>query len=259
LALNDIEKPSSNNLYRFSVDPQNEARQLAYYVHNKSLRRALVIAPKGPWGESIANAFNHSWQQLNGETSDTLLFENKADINGTIRDFLGVAHSHDRYSNLVRTLWKRPKFYARRRQDFDVVILLSYPSMARQIRPMLNYYYAGDLPIYGTSLLYSGSPKPRQDADLNGVIFAEMPYLLDKHNTQISKAWPEQFNSYNRLFAMGKDAYLLSHQLNLLTLFPMMGVTDNTGTLFIDNQQQIVRQLSWAQFKKGVVQPLKIS
>lgn len=256
LALNDVEKPDSNNLYRFSVDPQNEAKQLAHYVHNKGLRRALIIAPKGTWGESIANAFNQSWQQSGGEISSTLLFENKTEINGAIRDFLGVAHSYDRYNNLVKTIWKRPKFYARRRQDFDSVILLSYASMARQIRPMLNYYYAGDLPVYGTSLLYSGSPKPRQDSDLNGVIFAEMPYLLNKQKPLLSKTWPEQFNSYNRLYAMGKDAFLLSHQLNILNIFPMMGVTDNTGTLFIDNNRQIVRQLTWAQFKKGVVQKL---
>ncbi len=259
LALNDIDRSASNNFYRFSVDPQNEARQLAYRVHADGQRRALVIAPKGTWGESIANAFNQNWQQLNGELADTFYFDSKTDVNDAIRKLLGVENSHDRYNDLVRTLWKRPKFYARRRQDFDVIILLSYASMARQIRPMLNYYYAGNVPIYGTSLLYSGSPKPQQDVDLNGVIFGDMPYLLDTPKPLMSKSWPEQFNSYNRLFAMGKDAYLLSHQLNLLTLFPMMGVLDNTGTLFMDSQRQVIRQLEWAQFKNGLAKPLKTS
>lgn len=256
LALNDVEIAPSNNFYRFSVDPQNEAQQLAYYVHDKGLRHALVIAPMGVWGESIANAFNQSWQKLNDQPSAQLYVDNKSDINNAIRNILGISNSDERYNNLVKTIWQRPKFYARRRQDLDVVVLLAYPSMARQVRPMLNYYYAGDLPIYGTSLLYSGSPMPRQDSDLNGIIFAEMPYLLDNNNPQVTKNWPEQFNSYNRLFAMGKDAYLLSQQLNLLQTFPMMGLADNTGTLFIDGEQQIIRQPSWAEFKQGQVQPL---
>ncbi len=33
------------------------------------------------------------------------------------------------------------------------------------------------------------------------------------------KNWPEQFNSYNRLYALGRDSHLLTTRLNQLLLF----------------------------------------
>lgn len=256
IALNDVDNITTKNLYQFSIDPQNEAEQLATKIYNDGFRNALIIAPAGNWGQSIAQTFLQKWQQQGGRLVDKLYFDNKTNINASVKTLLNVSDSSQRKNDLVRTIWKRPKFYPRRRQDFDVVVLLSYASKARQIRPMLKYYYAGNVPVYGTSLLYSGSPKPQSDVDLNGIIFGEMPYLLKNPKSLINKTWPEQFNSYNRLFAMGKDASLLSHQLNQLQLFPMMGVLNNTGTLFIDNKGQIVRQLKWAKFRNGIAKAI---
>lgn len=256
IALNDIDMAVSPNFYQFSIDPQNEAAQLASKVYNDGLRRVLVIAPKGHWGESIAQTFSNTWQKLGGNLAELFYFDETTDMNQGIRQLLDISDSHDRKNNLVRTIWKRPQFYPRRRQDFDGVILLSYASKARQIRPLLKFYYAGDVPVYGTSLLYSGTPNPQYDADLNGIVFGEMPYMLKNKANLITKPWPEQLNNYNRLYAMGKDAFLLGKRLNQLKLFPMLGSLNNSGTLFIDNKGQITRQLAWAKFKNGVVQPL---
>ncbi len=256
IALNDVDDVVTRNLYQFSVDPQNEAKQLATKVYQDGFRNALVIAPSGKWGESIANTFLTKWYQQGGKLTDKLYFDDKTNINSSIKKLLDISDSNQRKNDLVRTIWKRPKFYPRRRQDFDVVVLLSHASKARQIRPMLKYHYAGDVPVYGTSLLYSGSPKPQSDVDLNGIIFGEMPYLLNNRKSLVTKAWPEQFNSYNRLYALGKDASLLSHQLNQLKLFPLMGALNNTGTLFLDEQGQIIRQLQWAKFKNGLAKSI---
>lgn len=255
IALNDIDRRVPSQFYQLSIDPEHEAAQLADKVYDDGLRRALIIAPKGQWGESIGQTFEQQWRRRGGQVADLFLFEPKQDMNQAIRKLLDISDSYDRKNQLVKTIWKRPTFYPRRRQDFDVVIILAYASKARQIRPMLKYYFAGDVPVYGTSLLYSGSPNAHHDIDLNGVIFGEMPYLLKKPQQLVKKSWPEQLNSYNRLYAMGKDAYLLSHQLNQLKLFPLMGVFDNTGTLFIGSNGQIIRQLDWAKFEHGLAKP----
>ncbi len=52
-----------------------------------------------------------------------------------------------------------------------MVFLLSYPSKARQIMPLLKYYYAGDVPVYATSSVYTGGVNVMKDRDLNGIIF----------------------------------------------------------------------------------------
>ena len=256
IALNEVESVAANNFYQFSIDPQNEATQLAYKVFADGYKQALVIAPEGSWGESIAQNFISQWTAQGGNVTDTFYFNDKTDMDKSISHLLDISDSQERKNELVRTIWKRPKFFPRRRQDFDVIVLLSYASKARQIRPMLKYYYASNIPIYGTSLLYSGTPNAQFDSDLNGVIFSEMPYLFDTKNTKSKTAWPEQYNSYNRLYALGKDAYLLSYQLNQLKLFPMMGVQDNTGTLFIGQNGKIQRQLEWAKFRNGKIEPL---
>ena len=256
IALNDIEQSMPSNFYQFSIDPHIEAIQLANRVYGDGYRRALIIAPEGSWGESIAQSFLQNWHHLGGAVAASMYFSNQTNIKQAIGQVLGISDSDNRKNNLVRTIWKQPKFYPRRRQDFDVVILLAYASKARQIRPMLKYYFAGDVPIYATSLIYSGAPNPQADADLNGITFGDMPYLLKQPDKLVHKSWPEQFNSYNRLLALGKDAYLLSGQLNQLKIFPMMGVLDNTGTLFIDGNGQIVRQLDWAIFNSGLARPL---
>ena len=133
-----------------------------------------------------------------------------------------------------------------------MIFLLSYPSMARQIMPLLNYYYADDVPVYATSSVYAGSENSMKDRDLDGIIFCDMPWVF-RHQMG-SRNWPEQFNSYNRLYALGLDSYALSNQLNQLLLFPALGVSDNSGVLYLSEHQKIARILVFGQFKQGLAQ-----
>ena len=43
----------------------------------------------------------------------------------------------------------------------------------------MAFQYAGDLPVYATSHLYTGTNNPTQDQDLNGIRFCETPWLLN--------------------------------------------------------------------------------
>ena len=90
------------------------------------------------------------------------------------------------------------------------------------------------------------------DRDLDGVIFCDMPWVF---NHQMgTRNWPDQFNSYNRLYALGLDSFALSRQLNQLILFPALGVSDNSGVLYLSANQQIARILAFGQFRQGLAQ-----
>lgn len=132
--------------------------------------------------------------------------------------------------------------------------MVAYPTQARQIRPLLRYYYAGNIPVYATSAVYSGTQDTMKDRDLDGIIFCDMPWVF-AHPTG-SRNWPEQLNSYNRLYALGLDSYALTSQLNQLLLFPAMGVSDKSGVLYLTPYHQIARILSWGQFRQGVAEIL---
>src|SRR5205823_5983563 len=68
----------------------------------------------------------------------------------------------------------------KRRQDADMIFMIAPPEYARQIKPLLNYYYAGNLPIYATSHVYQGIPNAALDNDLNGIQFCDMPWTINQ-------------------------------------------------------------------------------
>ncbi|KTC84986.1 lipoprotein [Legionella brunensis] len=250
LLLNDMETELSSNAYRFGLSPSNEARQVAVKASKSGHKRALIIAPAGPWGDEIVSAFTAQWRSAGGSVADKLSYANNSDLNIAIRALLRVTESQGREKQIKQLLGQNIQATPSRRQDFDMIFLLAYPSKARQIMPLLKYYFAGNVPVYATSTVYSGSTNAMKDKDLDGIIFCDMPWIFE--HQMGSRNWPEQLNSYNRLYALGMDSYALATQLNQLMLFPAMGIHDKSGVLYLNRSQQVARIPVWGQFKGGV-------
>lgn len=250
LLLNDVDARASQNLYQFGISPSSEAKQVAAKARKNGNTRALVIAPDDAWGDEVANAFASQWHASGGHIVDALRYKQSDDMNNSVRNILHVSSSETRALDLKSLLGKKLQVTPRRRQDFDMIFLLAYPAKARQIMPMLRYYYAGDVPVYAISTVYSGNNNTLKDRDLDGIIFCDMPWVFEKQMG--FKNWPEQWNSYNRLYALGMDSYELATQLNQLLLFPAMGVSDQSGVLYLKPNQKIGRILAWGKFNQGL-------
>lgn len=248
--LNDVDTNIKDNAYQFGLSPASEARQVAARARKKGLGYALVIAPAGAWGESVVKAFAEQWREGGGQLVETLYFQPEEDLTPAIRQLLHVSASVDHQKRTKTNTSSLPM----RRQDFDMVFLVAYPTKARQIVPLLRYYYAGNVPVYATSSVYSGSLDVRRDRDLDGVIFCDMPWVFSHQVAQ--RHWAEQLNSYNRLYALGLDSYALATQLNQLILFPALGVDDKSGVLYLTQGNRVARILDFAQFRQGVAEPL---
>lgn len=252
LLLNDIDVPMHDyNVFRFGLSPLNEARQTAVKASLSGLHRALVIAPADAWGAGITAAFQDEWQKNGGVIVDRLVYGDSSDLNTAVRELLHVsqrqaAQKQYRISYKGHPATNGPK----RRQDFDMIFLLAYPSKARQIMPLLKYYFAGDVPVYSTSLAYAGNTNTMRDRDLEGLIFCDMPWMFRRQG--VAKNWAEQFNSYNRLYALGMDSYALATQLNQLMIFPAISLNDDTGVLYLNRFGQVARVLSWGRFQGGL-------
>ncbi len=219
------------NFYEFGLSPLDEAKQLAEKSWQTGHKHALLIAPDDAWGQRVVKSLTANWQSLGGTVSDTFYFNSQTDLNK------GIA-------NLLRA---NPAAQ-QRRQDFDIIFLLAPPQTARQIVPLLKYYYAANVPIYATSVVYSGKPSP-EDSDLNGVTFADMPWTLQNANANTS-AIKSDSNS-GRLYALGRDAYLVSNQFYRLSVLPNFPIYGATGALTLTSQQQIYRRLAWVQMRNG--------
>jgi len=142
----------------------------------------------------------------------------------------------------MKTANNKTTLMQQRRQDFDVIFLLAPPASARQIMPLLRYYYADNIPVYSTSVIYSGVPSPEKDSDLNGIIFCDTPWSLQQNASGVSA---------NRLYAVGQDAYALGNQLTRMRALPNFPLYGATGAITLTPQQQFYRRLPWATMHDG--------
>lgn len=247
LALNFATLPSNNsNLYQFALSPEDEAVQVATKAIHDGHNKALIIAPATDWGRNVANAFRQTWQANGGIVVGDFYTTNQASIDPGIKQLLHVTQGKSNTEPL------------KHRQDADMIFLLADPVIARQVKPLLRFYYADDLPVYATSMVYSGKPNAILDNDLNGIQFCDIPFVIAKTNAvQQARAYMFQLaphapaQSY-RLFAFGYDAYNLLPRLRTLSNNPANGYQGLTGILYMGSNQQIKRQLSWAVFRNGV-------
>jgi outer membrane PBP1 activator LpoA protein len=262
LALNRLEGAEppiagSTALVQFALAPEDEASTIADLAFGQGARNALVLRPEGSRGTKLADALESRWRELGGTVANTIIYGSREEYSADVKIALDIPASEARAREIERMLATNVEFNARRRQDLDVIFLLSgNGAEARSIKPLLAFHYAGNLPVYATSSIYNGRPDPK-NRDLDGINFAEIPWLLgsspDLRDTVA--AGTADSVTYTRLNALGADALLLQLRFLQLQAGPDALLRGNTGLLSMDPNLQIRRELSLATFDGGVVQP----
>ncbi|MBS0285731.1 MAG: penicillin-binding protein activator [Proteobacteria bacterium] len=238
---------------QYALAPEAEAEQIADKAWQKGYRHAGLIVPDNAWGKRTQTAFTNQWQRHGGRVVRTVYTNPSHDQSAPVRKLLGIDESQQRANHIKNVLGEKVDFQPRRRKDMDVIVMAAPPDQARQLKPLFDFYYAEDLPVYATSSVYTGHPNAKRDRDMNGVIFCDMPWLVDSeqgtHLRQLLSQAENQSDQYNRLFAMGVDAYQISTSFNRLQAGASF--TGATGQLSLINNQ-IQRQLSFAKIVDGV-------
>jgi outer membrane PBP1 activator LpoA protein len=177
-----------------------------------------------------------------------------------IRTALNIPRSEARAKELESILNRNIEFTPHRRQDVDMVFILGKPAQARVIKPLLDFYYAGDLTVYSTSRIYNGYPIPNLDRDLDKVRFTEMPFVVQASELkqQIVNAQPNSKN-YLRLYAMGIDSFNLCPRLMAQGRTDSSPLNGQTGQLTITAENVIQRESSLAVMRNGNLEATPIS
>lgn len=259
LVLNTVDTtPLPDNLYQFSLAPEEEAQQVAEHAWLLGYTHAAALVPEGEWGERIEQAFDQRWQQLGGTTTTQASYDSsKNDFSRPLRALLNLDLSYGRERQLESVLGENLQFEPRRRQDIDFVFLAGFPRQARLIRPQLKFHHASDLPVLATSHVYSGAFAPELDRDMDGIVFGDMPWTLkaDSPNKALRAETADLHladNSLQRLVAMGIDTYDLIPVLQVLKAYPFERFQGETGSLRLDDDRRVRRQLTWARFNLGI-------
>ncbi|MGB1110043.1 MAG: penicillin-binding protein activator [Gammaproteobacteria bacterium] len=266
LGLNRLPKTifAPENLYQFGLAPEDDAVGVAERGLSESYQRALVLVPDSDWGRRVSTAFSQAFEDGGGQTLAVESFgEKMTDFGAPLKALLGLEESDQRYRNVAAIIGAKMEFEPRRRQDTDFIFLAANPRQARLIRPLLQFHHAGDIPLYASSHVYTGIIDAQADKDMNGLEFADIPWIIGNgrfaaQRTRMETQWPGS-SRQARLQALGFDAFGVLPLLGRLKSAAGETVEGATGSVYADSNGVIHRRPIWARFDQGtarLIQPL---
>ena len=198
LSLNLLETAPAHNMYFFGMAIDAEARQVAQVARQQGLHQAIVITANDSLAHRLQFAFEEQWIASGGTIIREINFQ------GDISVFSNIVSSPD-----------------------TMVFFSTDVEMTRQIKPFLPKALA----TYATSQIFLGNDETLINYDLEGIRFIDMPWLLQAEQPAIMlypRANPPMSADYERLYALGVDAYRLTQVLlnhAETTALPLDGVS----------------------------------
>ena len=258
LSLNRLDKEQLNkteNLLQFGLSALDEVNQIADQAWIQGQTNVLLIAPENGWGLRARRHFIDYWTAKGGTVIDAISYSNSVnDFTQLLQKPLEIDLSEQRSLALRRSVNRSLSATPRRRQDIDLVIILGYSEKVRQIKPALDFLYAGDVPVYASSHIYNGTQQIELNRDLSGIKFSAMPWTLEGHMSRPLKPDLRLPTAYRQLYALGYDAFLLHALLEELAKPDALPVFGATGMLRL-SEGSVKRTEKWAAFEKGRVVP----
>jgi len=223
--------------YQFALAPEDEARSAATRTINDDLKRGVALVPDNTWGRRVLASFTNEFEAAGGQLLDYRSYQPTVqDFSFEIQELMALSQSVQRYRRLRGNIGGPLQFDPRRRQDIDFVFLAADAKAGRLI-------------------------KSQSDTDLNGVMFAETPWVV--HPPAWIADFPELYGEFwpaekrlTRLHAMGYDAYHLVGGLFPARSGSMDEIIGATGTLYLEADGRVHRRMAWARFERGRPEPL---
>jgi uncharacterized protein len=246
--------------YQFALAPEDEAASAARRAIDDDGKRGVALVPANDWGRRVMLSFAAEFEGLGGTLLEYRSYDaNTQDFSFEIENLMALSQSVQRYQRLRANIGGPLQFDPRRREDVDFVFLAADAKIGRLVKSQLKFHYAGDLPVYSTSFIYSMDG--RSNTDLNDVMFADAPWVISPpawiadYPDIYAEFWPAE-KRLARLHAMGYDAYHLVGELFNSREYPIEEFVGATGRLFQTPDGRVHRKLAWAKFQRGQPVPL---
>ena len=216
--------------------------------------------PAGDWGSRVLAAFTQQLQGGGGTLlATTMIDTSEADYSDPLKQVLGIDQSSDRLDRLESLLGTHLEFVPRRREDIQFIFSPATAGVERQLQPQLRFFYAGGIPTYATSDAFE--PDPRANQDLDGLMFPDMPWMLDSPLSRPSdpppaRRGPPVARSRGRCSHLDSMPTGIAEALRESRAPSSLDLSGLTGQLTLDPDGRIHRQLVWAQLRGGEVTQL---
>lgn len=246
------------NFYQFALSSDDEVEAIANRAITSGHETAVALFASDSRGSRVVNRFREAFESRGGRLVNTVAYGvGDANLTAPIQSLLNISQSEARYDRLRANLGLPLEFEPRRRADIDMIFLQAGPAVGRLLVPLLrdNDADPNDIATFATSEIFDPS-RQGNDTDLNGLIFTDLPLIIDPDATPQSAAGllsafsTTSANQQQRLFAFGYDAYQLIAPLSSSgnTTWRLPGAT---GELFVDQNGRIRRRLPFAEFRGG--------
>lgn len=248
-----------------SMRPESEAQQAATVLSQQNYRSAVILSHQDKVSKRIALAFSEQWQKITGKTVDIVYFNQGKQMQNSLKESLDVNTSQTRINQLTSRLKQNIKTETRNRRDIDMIYLIGSQAQTRLIKPYIDVNispFAKVIPVYASSRSHSHFNDLNSDSsmsDLQNLTFTQMPWLLtskqqNKSLAQLSyKLWPKRTDSLSRIFAMGFDSYNVLPKISLMQQAPYILHFGQTGTLKLDDNNILTRNLIWGRYQNNKV------
>jgi len=252
-------------LYQFALDPEQEARAVARRIADDGLVRGIALFPDNAWGQRVHDAFIQELQATGAVTLMSAQYYDAGsrDFSGPLRAALGrYGGAGDRSAKSNQPPVTR-NAAAEQATGPQFAFVAATPQAARAISPQLRFQMTYDLPLYTTSDAWD--PSVRAAADMDGMIFPEMPWLLYGGQgapelwDAVQGEWATRARGRLRLYAFGYDAFRLA-QLFGSAGAVAGGVDGLTGLLELNRADgRVQRSLQFARIEAGKPQAAGVS
>ncbi len=238
LALNNVLNPNNKFLLNFSLTPEREGELLAEHLLSKNLNQAALFYQANESNSRVLTAFEKVYTKSGG----SLVFKTNTPQFGK-----------DATSGAVIN----PSLPGGLSQAKAVVLLMS-GTAAKSTRAALALNGASALHIFANSDITDNADS-KTNTQLDGVLFLHTPWqtavgnALGVNAAQL-KALPSSRGGGSRLNAFGLDAWLISTRLQTWMNSPNTSINGATGSLHLEPDGQIERNLLWSVYQNGIPQ-----
>ena len=229
---------TSTPAYQLGLPIEDETNQILSSL-GKNTQPIAVVASNDPAEQRILT----SLQQQASIYKIPVLVINVDKQNATINNWLekegGMEQSRQRIEQLGKLLRTKFETPSHPRSDLQALILLGNAKQAHNIMPAVQYHQINWSILATSHLLPSHKGDKFGEPDFEGIKVLTPPYLIS--NTGLGTLFE----------ALGWDSYQLLGNPSAINANSM------TGKLILNNNNQLVRQLTWQRVHQNELKPLK--
>ncbi|WP_417552226.1 penicillin-binding protein activator [Marinomonas fungiae] len=249
IALNQLENNRIiPNLYHFSLNVSDDIRELMAFAKKQGAENSAILSMESTWALRQSDQFKEIAQQTNLPVLTSISYDNTPNGRAqAVKKLLQVDESEARIRSIQQWTQQDVESTPRARRDLDYVYYIGKLDDAKQIRPLLNFYFAEDIPMLASQTIHDKTPSSNSKSeDIERIIFTELPAVLESAEQHSNTPFVLQ-----RLTALGNDSYLLAKRLALFANVKSAKVSARTGIITLDDDGIFNRRPNIVTYKQG--------